>query len=172
MAFRKRYSIDINSSIEDILRSEFPGVPVYQANDSTTKSMFFKMNKVSDDLNEIRRSSSDRNYSVSLQFYIKNFYPRKRNKGFDMGLRNAERLRQLLFSYRNQLLSSKKFFTVNNNKFVLADGENFNVRKNQDDLYNYHNLNVNNVSINVEESKNYYIFDFSIDANIEKAVTS
>jgi hypothetical protein len=172
MAFRRRYSLDINNSIQDIIRTEFPGVPVYQANDSTTKSMFFRINKVSDELNEIRRTSSDRNYNISLQFYIKNFYPRKRNKGLDMGMRNAERLRQLLFSYRNQLLASKKFFTSSNETFVLAGGGNFNVRKNQDDLYNYHDLNVNNVSINVEESKNYYIFDFNIDANIEKAVTS
>jgi hypothetical protein len=107
-----------------------------------------------------------------LQFYIKNFYPRKRSKGLDIGMRNAERLRQLLFSYKNQLVASKKFFTSDNLRFLLSNGDGYNARKTQDDLYNYHDLNVNNVSINVGEDNNYYIFNFSIDANIEKSVTS
>jgi hypothetical protein len=32
MAFRKRYTLDITNSIQDIIRSEFPGIPVYQGN--------------------------------------------------------------------------------------------------------------------------------------------
>lgn len=169
---RQRFKIDINDSIADIVRSEFPGVPVYQGNYQQAETMFFKINKIADTLNEMRRTSSDREYNVNLQLHIKNYHPRKRNKSFDMGARNAERLRQLLYSYKNQLLSSKKFFTLDNQRFVLAEGDNLNVRKNQDDLYNYHDLNVNNVSINIEESKNYFVFDFSINANVEKAATS
>jgi hypothetical protein len=89
-----------------------------------------------------------------------------------MAARNAERLRQLLFSYRNQIVATKKFFTSDNQRFILQDSEEFNVLKNQNNLYNYHDLNVNNVSINIEESKNYFVFDFSINANVEKAATS
>ena len=172
MAFRKRYTLDITNSIQDIIRSEFPGIPVYQGNDTSSKSMYFKINKNTDDLIDLRRTSSDREYNLNLQFYIKNFYPKKRSKGLDIGMRNAERLRQLLFSYKNQLIASKKFFTSDNLRFLLSNGDGYNARKTQDDLYNYHDLNVNNVNINIGEDNNYYIFNFSIDANVEKSVTS
>lgn len=169
---RQRFKIDINDSLASIIQTEFPGVPIYQGRKNYPETIFFKINKLSDELNELRRTSSDREYNVNLQLHVKNYHPRKRSKSFDMGARNAERLRQLLYSYKNQLLSSNKFFTNDNERFVLAGGENLNVRKNQDDLYNYHDLNVNNVSINIEESKNYFVFDFNINANIEKAITS
>jgi len=172
MAFRKRYTLDITNAIESIIRTEFRGLPVYRGSDTSSKSMYFKINTSTDDLLDLRRTSSEREYNLNLQFFIKNFYPRKRSKGLDMGMRNAERLRQLLFSYKNQLIASNKYFTSDNKRFVLSTGDNLNVRKNSDDLYNYHDLNVNNVNINVGEDNNYYIFNFSIDANVEKSVTS
>ena len=172
MAYRQRFQIDINDSISDIVRSEFPGIPLYQGNYDSAKSMFFKINKLSDVLNSSRRSSSDRNYNVSLKFFIRNFMPRKRSKGLDFGYRNAERIRQVLFSYKNQLISTRNFLTITNENFILSDGQSLSVRKNEDDLYNYHGLKVNNVDLSVEESKGYYVFDFNIEANIEKTFNS
>lgn len=172
MAFRQRFKIDINDSLSDIVRSEFPGIPLYQGNHDSSKSMFFKINKSLDSLTEARRKSSDRSYNVDLQFFVRNFLPRKRNKGLDAAYRHAERLKQLLFSYRNQLISKKNFVTIANNNFILSDGQGFSVRKNQEDLYAYHGLNVNNVNLTVEESKGYFVFNFNIEANIEKIFNS
>jgi len=39
-------------------------------------------------------------------------------------------------------------------------------------VYNYHDLSVNNVNMNVNEDRNYFIFNFSIDADIEKLASS
>ena len=172
MAYRQRFQSDINNVLSGIIETEFPGLSVYEGQYNAYDNMFVKINKVTDQLNDLRRNSSDRQYNINLQFFIKNFYPRKRNKSLDMGMRNAERLRQLFFSYKNQLIVSNKFFTADGERFILSDGNTFSVRKNQDDIYAYHNLNVNNVNMEVGENKNYIIFNFDINADIEKLVIS
>ena len=173
MAFRQRFETDINSAISSIIRSEFPGIPLYQGNYNSHKSMFFKINKISDSLIESRNQSTQRSYSINLKFFVKNFLSMKRSKGLDLAYRNSERLRQLLFSYKNQLLVDLDFNTVNNETFFLSNGDSFSVPKNDDvDTYNYHNLNVSNVNLSVEQDKGYFVFDFNIEANIEKIFNS
>tara|TARA_X000001388_G_C2222541_1_gene119816 strand:+ start:342 stop:860 length:519 start_codon:yes stop_codon:yes gene_type:complete len=172
MAFRRRFQVDANDAIADIVRGEFPSIPVYEGNYKEPKSMFFKIDRQNDTLLEMRRGTSNREYSINLQLHVKSPYPTRRNASLKMALRNAERVRQLLYSYRNQLLATLSLITSDGKNFLESSGLEYRVRRSSDDSYNYHDLNVNNVNINVNEDKNYFIFDFSIDADIEKLASS
>ena len=172
MAFRQRFQIDANDAIASIIKSEFPSIPVYEGNYKEPKSIFFKVNRENDTLLEMRRGTSHREYSLNLQLHVKNQYPTKRNASLKIALRNAERVRQLLYSYRNQIIATLNVITSDGNDFLEANSLNFRVRKSSDSLYNYHDLNVNNVNMNVSEDQNYFIFDFNIDADIEKLASS
>lgn len=172
MAFRQRFKIDANDAITSIIRSEFPSVPVYEGNYKEPKSMFFKVNRETDTLLEMRRGTSHREYAINLQLHVKSPYPTKRNASLKIALRNAERVRQLLYSYRNQIIATLQLATSDGNDFLEANSLSFRVRRSSDSVYNYHDLNVNNVNMNVSEDQNYFIFDFSIDADIEKLASS
>ncbi len=172
MAFRQRFKIDANDAIANIIRGEFPSIPVYEGNYQEPKTMFFKIDRQNDSLLEMRRGTSNREYSINLQLHVKSSYPTKRNKSLNMALRNAERVRQLLYSYRNQIIATLSLMTSDGKDFLESNSFEFRVKRSADDLYNYHDLNVNNVNMNVNEDRNYFIFNFSIDADIEKLVSS
>lgn len=172
MAFRQRFKIDANDAIADIVRGEFPSIPVYEGNYKEPKAMFFKIDRQNDTLLEMRRGTSNREYSINLQLHVKSPYPTKRNQSLKMALRNAERVRQLLYSYRNQLIATLSLLTSDNKNFFESNSLEFRVRRSSDDVYNYHDLSVNNVNMNVNEDRNYFIFNFSIDADIEKLASS